>query len=238
MKGKLPKGLEEHLAKVHEAGQGRLGSKLLALTELSISMPPVDAPEQDLLGWAEKVSSVIIEFKLDGCNENKLRAEDDEYTPWEKLGGVEEQLNFARKAHELMSKIGLDFLSGHDQKEGEYYGIKWLANGKEDLATLLGFYPSSETCKSGNDTIKSGCNRLYVEVKRLGSTDDLGPTCLVRMFKGKDEVHAYHHTLRPGEQFSNMLTIKRSSQSNDDLPAPLGFELDDDGKFVWLLYAI
>ena len=58
------------------------------------------------------------------------------------------------------------------------------------------------------------------------------------MFKGKDEVHAYHHTLRPGEKFSYMLTTKRSSQSNVDLPAPLGFELDDDGKFVWLLYAI
>lgn len=73
-KGVVPKPLESHFAKIHKAGRGRLGSKLLSLTELSVSMPPVDAPEQDLLDWAEKVSSVIIEFKLDGCNERGLRA--------------------------------------------------------------------------------------------------------------------------------------------------------------------
>lgn len=112
------------------------------------------------------------------------------------MGGVEEQLNFARKAHELMSNIGLDFLSGRDPKEGVYYGIKWLANGKEDLATLLGFYSSSETIKSGNDAIKNGYVNLYRLVNRLGSTDELGSTFLVRMYKGQHEVHAYQHKLR------------------------------------------
>ena len=235
MKGISPKQFDDHVAKIHEAGQGRLGPKLLALTELSVSMPPVGAPKEDLLHWAEKLSSVILEFKLDGCNEGGLRAEADVYTPWEKLG-VEEQLNFARKAHELMSKIGLDFLSGRDPKEGEYYGIKWLTSGQEDLATLLGYYLCSETGKSGNDCIKNGYGQLNKRVNGLGSTEDSGTT-MVRMFKGPAEVHVYHHTLRPGKEFSNKLTQKEL-KGEKSLSAPLGFELDDDGKFVWLLYAI
>lgn len=133
LQGTLNKGLEEHQAKIHDAGLGQLGPKLLSLTGLSVNMPPMGAPEQDFLRWAEQLCSLNIKFRFDPANENKLRVEEEDeigvYTPWEALN-KEEQYTFACKAQELMSKIGLAFLEGQ-YEEGQFHGIKWLTSGQE-----------------------------------------------------------------------------------------------------------
>lgn len=73
--------------------------------------------------------------------------------------------------------------------------------------TRVGYYLSVCSRPERNDCIKSGYAKFYNAVKWLGSTDtDTGTTFMVQMYKGPTEVHAYHHTLRPGDESSAKLT--------------------------------
>ena len=230
MKGALPKQFETSMKKRHQTGEGQLGPKIHFLTAMTASMPPMGAPDEDLLRWGKVVSQGYNDFKLDLANEHELRFEKEEesvYTPYEDLD-EEDQLEYAQKTRDILSKISLEYIEGQCDDE-RYHGVKWCTDGYEDLANLLGYY---EKPSSNGRGVVSGNAQLTGELKQLGSSDDTGTT-LVEFYKGPNEVHLYHYTLRSGEEWSAKLVSKTST--GRVLSAPKGSTLSDKGKFVWLL---
>jgi len=234
-KGVVPKQLESAIAKAQQSGAGQRGAKIHFLTAMTAIMPPMDALDEDLLRWWKEVSQGYNNFKLDVANVHELRFEKDEecgvYTPCEDLD-EEDQLKYAQKARDILAKISLEFIEGQCNNE-QYHGVKWRTDGHEDLANLLGYY---EVPSSNGRGVLSGSAQLNGQVARLGSTDNSGTFVLVQMYKGPTEVHAYHHTLRSGEEWSTKLASRTNCKALPFLSAPKGFTLSVKGKFVQLLY--